>query len=128
MNPFERARSNSLGGPDSLRRLQQEDGLIFVVTNIEEAALIRNDAVVCRPGTQVTVTTAVQVKRRGMIRFLHTMWAPDTGGTLQRVAQAVIVLMTLDAETRKPTSALPDWLKDRLAEMATGVSPQNEHV
>lgn len=120
MNQFERARSNGLGGPDSLRRLQHEDGLIFVVTNIEEASLIHNDAVVCRPGMHVTVTTAIQVKRRGMMRFLHTMWAADTNGTPQRVAQAVVVLMTLDAETRKPTSVLPDWLKDRLAEMASG--------
>ena len=122
MNQFERARSNGLGGPDSLRRLQHDDGLIFVVTNIEEAALIHNDAVVCQPGMQVTVTTAIQVKRRGMMRFLHTMWAADTVGTLQRVAQAVVVLMTLDAETRKPTSALPDWLKDRLTQMASGSS------
>lgn len=117
MNPFERARSNGIGGPDALRRLQQEDGLIFVVTSIDEAALIHNDAVLCRPGSAVTVTTTVQVKRRGMIRFLHTMWANDKCGVPQRVAQAVVVLMTLDAATRKPSSALPDWLKERLSAM-----------
>jgi acyl-CoA thioesterase FadM len=117
MNPFERSRSNGLGGPDTLRRLQEEDGLIFVVTSVDEAALIHNDGVLCRPGSTVTVTTVVQIKRRGIMRFLHTMWADDDSGVPHRVAQAVVVLMTLDAATRKPTSAIPDWLKEKLSGM-----------
>lgn len=120
MNPFERSRSNSLGGPDALRKLQEEDGLIIVVTSVDEAALIHNDAVRCRPGSTVTVTTVFQVKRRGMIRCLHTMWADDDSGVPHRVAQAVVVLMILDAATRKPTSAIPDWLKEKLTLMGSG--------
>lgn len=111
LNPFERARTTALGGPDSLRSLQSEEGLIFVVTSIDSAVLIDNDAVVCTPGTEITVTTSTKLLRRGMmVKFFQTMWANDKDGKAQRVAQGVVSVMTLDANTRKPTTALPDWL------------------
>jgi len=118
MRPFEHARSNGLlGGPGLLKRLQDEDGIIFIVTSIDEVALIQNDAAACRPGEPVTVTTAVQFRSRGMTRFLHTLWSKDDAGVPQRMAQAVVVLMTLDKNTKKAISVLPDWLYDRLSEV-----------
>jgi acyl-CoA thioester hydrolase len=109
MNPFERARSNSLGGPDILRQLQERDGKIFVVISIDEASLVRNDAALCGPGTEVIVRTSIQLKRRGIMQFFHTLCAEDSLGNYHRVAQAIVVLMTLDASTKQPTS-IPEWM------------------
>lgn len=39
LNLFERSRSNALGGPDELRRLQHDENIIFVVTSIKDLQL-----------------------------------------------------------------------------------------
>ena len=43
MNFFERSRSDALGGPDSLRKMQVEDDLIWVVTGVENGRLFFGD-------------------------------------------------------------------------------------
>ena len=43
MNFFERSRSDALGGPDSLRKMQVEDDLIWVVTGVENGRLFFDD-------------------------------------------------------------------------------------
>jgi hypothetical protein len=122
LNPFERSRSMGLGGPDSLRRLKEEDGIITVVTSIDQAALLENDEALCRPGKAVTATSSVKVLRRGMIlKWTHTLWTDDDAGVPHRVAQAVVNLMMLDAHTRKPTSKLPDWVREILSGEASSV-------
>lgn len=40
MNFFERSRTDLLGGPDSLRKMQVEDDLIWVVTSVENGRLL----------------------------------------------------------------------------------------
>lgn len=131
LNLFERARSNGLGGPDALRRMQQEDEILWVVTSIDSCSLVNlgyNDGdqksglvkVESRPGQTVTVKTDVVVKRRGMIlEFRQTLFLPPskqsgdkTLGRRRRLAQAVVTIMALNARTRRPTSKLPEWVME----------------
>jgi acyl-CoA thioesterase FadM len=112
LNLFERARTNRFGGPDDLRRLQQEDGILVVVIGIGECSLI-DEGVFCCPGQQVDVETASVVKRRGMI---VECWQTLKSGT-SRLAQGKVDLMMLDAKTRRPTSKLPTWAQEKLGLM-----------
>jgi acyl-CoA thioesterase FadM len=45
MNYFERSRTTHLGGPDMLRKLQDEDDLLWVVTNVQDGALFMDSLV-----------------------------------------------------------------------------------
>lgn len=88
MNLFERARSNMLGGPDALRRLQCDHGILTVITGFTNLALIDDDnddndididddstaaaeqPLLLRlvPGkSAVTIDTGTVVKRRGTL-------------------------------------------------------------
>jgi acyl-CoA thioesterase FadM len=108
LNLFERSRTNWLGGPESLRKLQKQEGVVFVVTRIEDCSLLPNNG--CRPGQQLTVETSFVPKRRGMmIQCTQILKAGDTP-----LAQGKITIMTLDETTRRPTSKLPLWLQERM--------------
>ena len=109
LNLFERARTNLLGGPEDLRRLQQEDSLIIVVTGIENCSLV-DEGKICDPGEQVEVETAYIVKRRGMI--LECWQTLRCGGS--RLAQGRVHLMFLNAKTRRPTAKFPQWVREKL--------------
>ena len=45
MNFFERSRSTHLGGPEMLRKLQDEDDLVWVVTNVQDGTLFLDSLV-----------------------------------------------------------------------------------
>jgi acyl-CoA thioesterase FadM len=131
LNLFERARSDCLGGPDQLRRLQEQDSILFVVVAIDDLSLVRwnpgtsaaatDTNTVVTPddqrrqrllsaGQQVQVTTDYVVKRSGMIlECQQTAWVQGS-----RMAQGVVTLMALNAQTRRPTSKLPVWLRQEL--------------
>lgn len=101
LNLFERSRSNWLGGPDELCRLQEEDGLLFVVTSMEKLSLVDCETTTW-PGQDVTIETAFNVKRRGMvIECRHTAKLGE-----EPVAQGIVNIMTINADTRRPTSTL----------------------
>ena len=118
LNFFERARSNFLGGPATLRKLH-EDGLVFVVTSIDQGSLI--DAPPYRhshpKSVDVLVETKFVTKRKGMIlECQHTLFSVDkANGERRRIGQAIVTIMTLNATTRRPTSDLPKWLQDMMA-------------
>lgn len=107
---FERSRSNFLGGPDALRALKEEHGLLFVVTKVNHCCKFPIDSAV-RPGELVLVQTTFQVKRKGMIIDCQQTLKNASG---QPVAQATVSLMTIDAETFKPSTNLPGWLRELL--------------
>eukprot|EP00977_Amphora_coffeiformis_P013554 scaffold3586_cov164-Amphora_coffeaeformis.AAC.5 len=113
LNHFERPRSNLLGGPQELRRAQQEDGIIFVVGGIQELCLLgrdgkQQDSLV---GDTLTVTTFCQVRKGGMRTDLYqTIYTSDG----ERMAQGIVTLYALNQETRRPTSKLPQRILDRL--------------
>lgn len=125
LNLFERSRTNFLGGPDALRKLKEEDGLLFVVTNVDDLCLFpttktndnNNDdkeqqPITMTPGLMTLVQTDFEVKRKGMIlECYQTLKTTD-----QPLAQGKITLMTLDAKAFRPTSNLPDWLWDLLGQ------------
>jgi len=138
---FERCRSNMLGGPNELEKLQNEHGLLFVVTSVKDGSLVcyedimKYNTVVMTPGVEVFVKTDVVVKRKGMIiDCYHTAFlkiqsdekgkdaAEEEGrGKVENgviIGQAIISLMSIDGTSRRPTSKLPQFLLDRLQGVA----------
>jgi acyl-CoA thioesterase FadM len=110
LNLFERSRSNYLGGPDVLREMQTKEGIIFVVTNIEDACLI-DDGATCCAGDELIVETTFVAKRKGMVLdCLQTL----KRGTA-RLAQAKVRVMVLNATTMRPTNQLPESLRTTLS-------------
>lgn len=113
LNLFERSRSNFLGGPDALRKLQQEDRIVFVVTSVDQGSLVYEGTAECVPGKTVSVDTSFVTKRRGMIvECQHTLLCSETK---ERLAQAVVTIMALNEKSRRPTSDLPQWLVDKMS-------------
>lgn len=74
---FERSRSNFLGGPDNLRKLKEDHGLLFVVTKVDDCCKFPtlppsdDGSKVLAPGQLVLVQTDFEVKRKGMIIECH---------------------------------------------------------
>lgn len=127
-NFFERHRTIYLGGPDKLRMLQQDDGILFVVTALDDGE-IWLDAIdgANHLGRDVIVETKFVAKRRGMIvechhRLLMDMDIDDDdddqGSTLKSrklLAKATMTMMALNRDTHRPTSKLPQWLMDLIS-------------
>lgn len=111
---FERIRTNSLGGPTKLRELQEDHGLLFVLTGIKDLHLVDHSS----PGTvllneKLRVEATFAVRRGGMrIDVYQTLFSSHG----DRIAQGVISLTTINKDTFRPTSKLPPWLLERLME------------
>ena len=140
LNLFERARTDYLGGPDALRKMESEDNIVWVVTSVDNCELCNlgeagweeeernaddnNDSpsslVQCLPGQSVTVKTNFVSKRGGMILDCNQMLlVPAWDETLdkyrnRRLAQATISIMALDAQKRRPTRKIPQWFVDKI--------------
>ena len=103
-----------MGGPSDLRRLQEEDGILAVVTGISSCTLVGNDnngGIRCRAGQTVQVENKLSPKRRGMVLEIYqTLMSEDEN----RLAQGKVTLMMLDKNSGRLTSKLPSWLKDVL--------------
>jgi acyl-CoA thioesterase FadM len=130
LNLFERSRTNALGGPDGLRRMQEDDenAVVVVVTGVSDLTLI-DEGTMLIPGQVVAVETAMVVKRRGMVvecyqTLRSTPGSSDVGDSAgkdkeadcstARLAQGKVTLMMLDAKTRRPTTKLPGWARELL--------------
>ena len=138
MNFFERSRSDFLGGPDGLRKMQVEDDVIWLVASVENGTLFPGDESLdpevgdfrpedkmktlpastdsifeVSPGKEVLVETSFTVKRRGMIvECHHTLWM-DKDSRKKLLAQATCVMVAVHGSTKRPTSKLPQWLLDK---------------
>jgi len=123
LNMWERARSNMLGGPDALRRLQHDDQTLLVVTSNQDLALMapspeddtatsaNHQLPLIRPGQSVTVETVAILKRRGTVVECHqSAFSSATGACL---GQGVTTILAIDADTKRPVRSLPDWLLKR---------------
>ena len=122
-NFFERHRTYCLGGPDKLRKLQEEDGILFVVTAMNDGE-IWLDAIIDDAIRDVIVETKFVAKRRGMIvECYHRLWMENDDGKsplMQRklLAKATMTVMTLNRHTLRPTSKLPPWLMEVISAKA----------
>lgn len=125
LNLFERSRTNALGGPEGLRRMQEDDEnpVLAVVTGVSDLTLI-DEGTLLIPGQVVAVETAMVVKRRGMVvecyQTLRSTSSDNLGkreatnSCTARLAQGKVTLMMLDARTRRPTAKLPGWARELL--------------
>lgn len=113
LNLFERSRTNALGGPEGLRRLQEDPNnpIIVVVTGISELTLV-DEGIVLVPGQVVAVETAMVVKRKGMVLECYQTLKSTLSSA--RLAQGKVSLMMLDAKSRRPTAKVPMWVKELL--------------
>ena len=141
VNFFERSRTSFLGGPDILRRMKEEDDILWVVTAIDEGELFLDSNIVLEhavgsscdveekqavessmfpiPGREVTVQTHFRSKRRGMIlecqhRLYMEVNVTDGKTNRRLLAQATVTIMALKGSTHRPTSKLPQWFLDKL--------------
>lgn len=109
LNLFERSRTIAFGGPNELQRLQN-DGILAVVTSIGDCSLI-DENIEVHPGQEVIVDTCCIIKRKGMIMEFYQTLESDCGS---RLAQGKVTLMMINEASRRPTSKLPAWLKERM--------------
>ncbi|KAL3934580.1 MAG: hypothetical protein SGBAC_009732 [Bacillariaceae sp.] len=120
LNLFERARSNLLGGPLDLKRLQEEHGIVVVVTKISDCTLI-DEGHVLSPGQTGHVDTQSVIKRKGMIVECFQTLKSSCG---KRLAQGKVTLMMINKTTQRPTSRIPEWVMGKL----TGTKIHNEQL
>jgi hypothetical protein len=132
LNYMERSRTNCIGGPSVLHELQNTHGVLYVVTAVRNCSLVsyntdpiktgganvgrRSQRPLLAPGMQVDVETAFRVRKRGaIIDCYHTLVLEDAMDPTarHRLAQGVVTIMALDANTRRPTNTLPSWLRSR---------------
>jgi len=139
MNYFERTRSNVLGGPDVLAKMQNEEDILWVVTGADNGELVLDSIVLYEddlnvneedilsldwdltPGKDVIVDTDIFIKRRGMFVECHHRLFLDvklTNGENRRrlLAKATMTMMAITGSTRRPTSKLPKWVLELLGE------------
>lgn len=122
LNLMERARSNVLGGPDCLRRLQQDDNILTVITGFRDLALVDYDKALVSPlipgRSNIRVETVVVTKRRGtMIDCYHTATLDGKNISGRHgMAQGVATLLAIDAITKRPVQQLPDWILQKIRE------------
>lgn len=124
LNLFERARSNFLGGPNVLRRLQTENNLLWVVTSIDDLILLypRDDepsTLMLYPGQSVVVKTDAITRRKGMIvEFHQTVGIVEADGNSYprpgyqtKIATGVVTICAIDSVSGKPTSNIPSYIQ-----------------
>lgn len=109
LNYMERCRSASLGGPDALRSLQEDDSVVVVVTGIQSCSLI-DEGVFCFPGQIISSDSFLVSKRKGMV--LECYQTIQYGS--KRIAQGQVNLMLLDSKTRRPTRNIPESIQRML--------------
>ncbi len=109
LNLFERSRTDSLGGPDSLRRMEMDDGIVWVVTRIDDMKVCCCD----QHSSKVVVSNQMSVKRNGMIvEFHHSLLSSDNDETV--FAKGKITVVALDAQTRRPKRKMPPHILQML--------------
>jgi len=133
LNLFERQRSNGLGGPHMLKQMQEEYNLLWVVTSIDDLVIFpylgcndkanaigngngtRNAMV--KPGMQVMVRSFVKAKRRGMILECQQEVVATFGNEKEEVilAQGVVSICAIDSVKGRPTSNIPQHVRDLLS-------------
>ena len=139
MNYFERSRSNVLGGPDVLAKMQNEEDILWVVTGADDAELLLDSIVLAEddinvneedilsldwhltPVKDVIVDTDIFIKRRGMFvechhRLLLDVELNNGEKIIRLLAKATMTMVAIQGSNRRPTSKLPKWVLELLGE------------
>eukprot|EP00559_Dactyliosolen_fragilissimus_P005577 CAMPEP_0184868172 /NCGR_PEP_ID=MMETSP0580-20130426/29467_1 /TAXON_ID=1118495 /ORGANISM="Dactyliosolen fragilissimus" /LENGTH=320 /DNA_ID=CAMNT_0027368901 /DNA_START=361 /DNA_END=1320 /DNA_ORIENTATION=- len=129
LNLFERSRSLGLGGPDELRKMKEEEGILWVVTSIDNLKLIPIDGKsnlnknmteqqeygICKIGGDLAVKSTVTMKRRGMIlefnQILMKTSKIENEDSHQIIAKGDITICAVDVQTGRPTRKIPSSLR-----------------
>ena len=118
LNLFERSRTDSLGGPDSLRRMETDDEIVWVVSRIDDMKVY---GCCDDPSSMVVVSNQMNIKRNGMIvEFHHTLVSSnnnnddDDDDDAIVLAKGKITVVALDAQTRRPKRKMPPHILQML--------------
>lgn len=118
---FERARSDILGGPDQLRRMQEEDNILWVVTSLDDLKIDTRKNI--QPGDELQVIMYCTVKRKGMIIICdQTISKRDSNGSgddrdkdIMVLARGTCTICAIDSIRGRPTSNIPQHVKQLFA-------------
>lgn len=103
LNLCERSRSNYIGGPDALSRVQNEDNILIVVTGIDDLISFPQHSY---PKQRVRVVTHFVPKRRGLLcEARHYLFDDETN---KPIAQALVTMVAMNATSKRPTQ-WPFW-------------------
>eukprot|EP00554_Chaetoceros_debilis_P002807 CAMPEP_0194090156 /NCGR_PEP_ID=MMETSP0149-20130528/37703_1 /TAXON_ID=122233 /ORGANISM="Chaetoceros debilis, Strain MM31A-1" /LENGTH=385 /DNA_ID=CAMNT_0038774307 /DNA_START=170 /DNA_END=1330 /DNA_ORIENTATION=- len=113
---FERSRSTFIGGPDALRRMQEDDNLLWVVTSVDDMAVNTSPGINADilPGTCVRVDSVFELKRKGMI--IECKQQIVTGSVKDSevvISQGIVTLCAIDSVKKRPTK-IPEHVRDTL--------------
>ena len=131
LNYFERLRTIAIGGPALLNRAKSEDGIVFVVTSIDNLSLSNNDLMEDLDrhndiiGEDVTVRTTSNLKRGGMIiecqqQLFTTSIGREEGSEKNKlastspflIAKGTVVICAVDTRNGyRPTKNIPDYVR-----------------
>ena len=107
---FERSRSNWIGGPSVLHRMQHDDKVLYVVTRLEQVQLVPRSTRLTPGDCRVTVRTEFVPKNSGMVvECTQTAFVDDNCP----MAQAQVTIMALNSTSWRPTKKLPKWFLDK---------------
>lgn len=102
LNLCERSRSNYIGGPDALSRVQNQ-GVLIVVTGIDDLLSYPQHSY---PKQRVRVVTHFCPKRRGLLcQAQHYLFDDETN---KPIAQAFVTMVAMNATSKRPTQ-WPFW-------------------
>ncbi len=121
---FERARSDSLGGPSKLRQMQEEDNLLWVVTSMDDLQIDTRKCI--QPGEECFVGMYCAVKRKGMIvicdqtifkrKILHGINSTGSDENNDKdivvLAKGSCTICAVDKVKGRPTGNIPKYVKD----------------
>lgn len=89
-----------------LKRLQDEESLIFVVTSIDKCSLQLPVIGKCKPGDEIKSSNFLTLKRGYVIEIQQTLFSNGN-----RIAQAIVTLYCLNKHSLKPTP-IPEYIVD----------------
>lgn len=113
LNLFERQRTNGLGGPDILQKMQDEHNILWVVTSIDDLHILHDaSGDLLKPGVKAIVRSYVDVKRRGMILDFHQEVVVKDDESEFVVAEGRVTICSIDSEKKRPTSKIPEYVQE----------------
>ncbi len=115
---FERVRSNTLGGPEILDKMQVDNGIIWVITSIDDMSISKDflkyqALLLCSQQQDVKVETKSWLKRGGMIVSCDQELCIDVHGVSTCLSKATTTICAVDVKNGyRPTKDIPDFVRE----------------